>query len=144
MGIYSTKQPNEKTILDAFGLEYSTLSKTSCDDKNDVIMTDLQNKVIDFDRVKEEYLKRMEKGPSETPYSNDALFKIEDTWYFIEFKNGTINLKENVKIFNKIYDSMLIFLETVNKHIDYSGIILFTFLSLMKNLLIRKNIKSFR
>lgn len=120
MEIDSTKQPNEKTILDAFGLEYSTLSKTSWDDKNDVIMTDLQNKVIDFDRVKEEYLKRMEKGPSETPYSNDALFKIEDTWYFIEFKNGTINLKENVKIFNKIYDSMLIFLETVNKHIDYS------------------------
>lgn len=121
MGIDSTKQPDEKTILDTFGLEYSTLSKTSYDDDdNDAIMTDLQNKVIDFDRVKEEYLKHMKKGPSEIPFSNDALFKIEDTWYFVEFKNGTIDIKENVKIFNKIYDSMLIFLETVNKHIDYS------------------------
>lgn len=120
MEIDSTKQPDEKTILDTFGLEYSTLSKTSYDDDNGATMTELQNEAIDFDRVKEEYLKHMEKGPSEMPFSNDALLKIGNTWYFFEFKNATIDIKENVKIFNKIYDSMLIFLETVNKHIDYS------------------------
>lgn len=120
MEIDSTKQPDEKTILDTFGLEYSTLSKTSYDDDNGATMTELQNEAIDFDRVKEEYLKHMGKGPSEMPFSNDALLKIGNTWYFFEFKNGTIDIKENVKIFNKIYDSMLIFLETVNKHIDYS------------------------
>ena len=96
------------------------MSKTSYDDDNGATMTELQNEAIDFDRVKEEYLKHMEKGPSEMPFSNDALLKIGNTWYFFEFKNGTIDIKENVKIFNKIYDSMLIFLETVNKHIDYS------------------------
>ena len=46
--------------------------------------------------------------------------RLEGTRYFFEFKNGTIDIKENVNIFNKIYDSMLVFLETVNKHIDYS------------------------
>lgn len=46
--------------------------------------------------------------------------RLEILGIFFEFKNGTIDIKENVKIFNKIYDSMLIFLETVNKHIDYS------------------------
>ena len=120
MEMDSATQPNERTILDAFGLEYSTLSETSYDDDNGATMTELQNEAIDFDRVKEEYLKHMEKGPSEMPFSNDALLKIGNTWYFFEFKNGTIDIKENVKIFNKIYDSMLIFLETVNKHIDYS------------------------
>ena len=100
MEIDSTKQPDEKTILDTFGLEYSTLSKTSYDDDNGATMTELQNEAIDFDRVKEEYLKHMEKGPSEMPFSNDALLKIGNTWYFFEFKNGTIDIKENVKIFN--------------------------------------------
>lgn len=120
MEMDSAKQPNERTILDAFGLEYATLSETSCDDDNGVTMTNLHNKVINFDQVMKGYLKQMKKGPSGVPFSNDALFKIGDIWYFIEFKNGTIDIKENVDIFNKIYDSTLIFLETVNKHIDYS------------------------
>ena len=77
MEMDSAKQPNERTILDAFGLEYSTLSKTSYDDDNGATMTELQKRAaIDFDRVKEEYLKHMEKGPSEMPFSNDALLKI--------------------------------------------------------------------
>ena len=60
-------------------------------------------------------------------------------------KNGTINLKENVKIFNKIYDSMLIFLETVNKHIDYSrNNIIYVLVFNEESIDKKKNIKSFQ
>lgn len=86
MEIDSTKQPDEKTILDTFGLEYSTLSKTSYDDDNGATMTELQNEAIDFDRVKEEYLKHMGKGPSEMPFSNVLCLRLEILGDFLNLK----------------------------------------------------------
>lgn len=120
MEIDSTKQPDEKTILDTFGLEYSTLRETSRDGSKHEEMSFLEKQVINFDKVKSYYLSRLDKGPCKMPLSNDALFQIGDTWYFVEFKNGVIDIEENIGIVNKIYNSLFIFLEIINKHIDYS------------------------
>lgn len=83
-------------------------------------MSSLEKQVINFDKVKLCYLKKLGKGPCKMPLSNDALFQIDDTWYFVEFKNGVIDKEKNIEIVNKIYNSLLIFLEIINKHIDYS------------------------
>lgn len=86
----------------------STLKICSWDDYNKVHMVENENKVINFDQVKEEYVKNLKKGPCELPCSNDALFKTDDKYYFIEFKNGIIDNKTNAQIKMKVYDSLLI------------------------------------
>lgn len=98
----------------------STLKQTSYDSANEQYMSNIENNVVDFDKVKDNYLKSLSEGPSQTCLSNDALLKVEDQWYFIEFKNGVITIQVNDEIKTKIYDSLLVFLEIINKHIDYS------------------------
>lgn len=85
----------------------STLKELSYDDKKNVFMIDLDAEAINFDKVKEKYIKNLKL--SDTPSSNDALvLEYSGRIFFVEFKNGNLQ-KEVFKLGKKIYDSVLIF-----------------------------------
>jgi hypothetical protein len=84
-----------------------TMSKASLDDSRKEPMTESELKVINFDKIPNEYSRG--KGWEYVPCSNDALYIInEQEWYFIEFKNGSI---EKDSLYRKIYDSLIILIE---------------------------------
>jgi len=100
-----------------------TLKETSIDNhdnKNIAYMTESQLSVINFDDVKDNYIKGM--GVEQPPNSNDVLFedKNSNEYYFIEFKAGGIDPVKNVKIKFKIHDSLLILLDILDKTISFS------------------------
>lgn len=95
----------------------TTLMEASEDDKNGEYMTQSTKKVIDFDKVKEEYIKNIH--PKVTPASNDVLMKIDDKIYFIEFKNGNIK-KEIYNVKRKIFESLLIFSDIIGETISFT------------------------
>ena len=96
----------------------TTLMEASEDDKNGEYMTQSTEKVIDFDKVKEEYIKNI--LPKVTPASNDVLMKIDDKIYFIEFKNGNITKKEIYNVKRKIFESLLIFSDITGETISFT------------------------
>lgn len=84
-----------------------TLKKASKDNNRNEYMTESKIKVVDFDKIPKEYCKRMKI--QNLPCSNDALYISKDNvWYFIEFKNGSVDAAE---IYRKFYDSILILVE---------------------------------
>lgn len=84
-----------------------TLKKASCDDSKKEYMCNSKITVIDFDKIPKFYAKQ--KGIPSLPTSNDALYiDMDGNWYFIEFKNGSID-KSN--IYRKLYDSLIMLLE---------------------------------
>lgn len=84
-----------------------TLKKASWDKSKKVSMCDSRIKVINFDNISKVYSKT--KGLPSIPTSNDALYiDRNDKWYFIEFKNGSVD-KSN--IYRKLYDSLIILIE---------------------------------
>lgn len=86
-------------------LHDSSIDDSICSKK--IYMVNSLNQVINFDRVKTNYLNSL--GCSEDwANSVDALVKNKKNgdYYFIEFKNGTID-SENIK--NKVLHSVLIF-----------------------------------
>ena len=88
----------------------STLKETSCDNRNKKTsnyMTKSTLPAVNFDEVKSEYIGNLRL--TDTPKSNDALFfDKKEVPFFIEFKNGKIDIKK------KIYDSVLIFTDIVD------------------------------
>lgn len=102
----------------------STLMETSKDTTksetdNGRYMTTSKMNVINFDKVKESYVKGL--SVSEVPKSNDALVVVSDEEaYFIEFKNGEIDKLKNYQIKIKIYDSLLVLLDLIEKNISFS------------------------
>lgn len=100
-----------------------TLKKASKDITNGKYMSESDIKVINFDKIPNEYSRG--KGWNGIPKSNDALYiDIKGKWYFIEFKNGTVDKGD---IYRKIYDSLVILIELkiipdieyVRENIDY-------------------------
>lgn len=84
-----------------------TLKKSSMDTTNRNPMCESNIKVVDFDKIPNEYARG--KGWRGVPKSNDALYiDVQDKWYFIEFKNGTIQKDE---IYRKLYDSLIMLIE---------------------------------
>ena len=72
-------------------------------------MTESQLRVVNFDAVKDEYIKPLRE--SETPKSNDALMqKLNGSFVFIEFKYGRIDTNAAFSLRRKIFDSLLIFI----------------------------------
>lgn len=95
------------------------MKETSIDDsqKPAVFMVDDTRPVVNFDKVKEQYLADLGLR-SIYASSIDALFQDdEETLYFVEFKNGDIE-KDNIK--SKIADSLLIFCDLTESEISYT------------------------
>lgn len=95
-----------------------TMQETSKDtSKNPVqFMTLCSYKVVNFDRVKTNYLNELGLS-EENAHSVDALWENNDEIYMIEFKNGKI---ENRNIEQKARDSVLIFNSITKQQIDYT------------------------
>jgi hypothetical protein len=99
----------------------TTLKKASEDSHGGarMFMTDSLVDVINFDAVKDEYVRNLKV--SETPKSNDVLFFHDDgDIYFIEFKNGKIDRKQACEIRLKIFDSLLIFTDIISKGVSFT------------------------
>ncbi len=94
----------------------TTLKATSYDKNNDVYMVESQQPAVDFDKVKEDYIKNLKL--SVTPKSNDALlWENNGRIFFVEFKNGDLRT-ERFSLSKKIYDSVLIFTDLTNSSIS--------------------------
>ncbi len=112
---------DQKALLDKYKLESETLEVTSYDETNNEYVSNSQIQVINFDKLKESYIHNLPtQKPTSFPSSCDALLERNGIWYFIEFKNGSINPNKPHPIERKIYDSVAILLEFVDKHVDYS------------------------
>lgn len=84
-----------------------TLKEASWDDADKSFMCESVLEVIDFDKIPKEYCRRL-RCPG-LPKSNDTLYvSLENDWYFIEFKNGTVNKAD---VYRKIYDSIIMLIE---------------------------------
>src|SRR5215472_4930129 len=104
-----------------FNNNKTTLKETSKDNHDgvDVFMTESTLSVVNFDSVKNEYIREMKL--SEAPSSNDTLLcDNHGNWYFIEFKNGYISKEETFEIRRKIFDSLLIFTDIISKGVSYT------------------------
>jgi hypothetical protein len=89
-----------------------TLERTSLDTSKSEYMTSSQTPVVNFDRLKGDFIKDM--ALTQSPLSCDALYFHQDTGFFlIEFKNGKIEAKKNYEINVKILESLHIFTEKV-------------------------------
>ncbi len=98
----------------------SSLRETSkdSDSPNPECMTNSEIAAVNFDKVKESYIKDMKL--SFTPCSNDALYIDKNgDLYFIEFKNGIMTRPMIFNVYNKIYDSLLIFNDIVGQNISF-------------------------
>lgn len=93
----------------------TTLKETSKDDSNNQYMTLSKIETVNFDFVKRNYANSL--GLSEEVVTSvDAVLPINNGILFIEFKNGKVD--RGIK--DKARDSLLIFLEIVNKTIAFS------------------------
>lgn len=103
-----------------FSRHMSTLKATSIDKRNDktiLYMTESTKPGVNFDDVKEDYVKHL--GLSEVPKSNDTLFENgKGEIVFVEFKNGYMDKAKQFAVRKKIYDSILIFTDIVSKGIS--------------------------
>lgn len=98
----------------------SSFKDTSRDSDGEVpeYMTNSEIQVINFDKVKESYIRGM--NLSDTPCSNDALYIGKDEkLFFVEFKNGVMKNNKIYNVYNKIYDSLLIFNDIVGENISF-------------------------
>ena len=130
-------------MIDIFEIEIlkdneKKLKCTSKDHANDQYMTESLRMVVNFDGVKEQYIK-INNLSQISIKSVDALmqFKKDKPIIFVEFKNGIIFIEENPKngnstkkiildpeieqeICDKAQDSLLVFNDIVGKNISYT------------------------
>ena len=102
-----------------FSESTQSLKETSKDDSNsqDIqYMTSSEREVINFDLVKRKYANTLDMS-EESATSVDAILPFRDRIIFLEFKNGIVN-NRNIK--DKARDSLLIFLDIIQKSIEYS------------------------
>ncbi|WP_294563820.1 hypothetical protein [uncultured Succinatimonas sp.] len=101
--------------LDIFKSNLTSLKNASHDKNKNEYMTHSCIEVINFDKVKEQYIKNLYL--KEPPSSNDCLVfnNKNKKWLFIEFKNGQINKIVQAELKKKIYDSLLILFDILQK-----------------------------
>lgn len=103
-----------------FADHLSNLKETSIDKRDGTpqYMTLSTREAVNFDDVKEEYVKQL--GVSEIPKSNDALFDDGKGFLvFVEFKNGFMDRPKQFAVRKKVYDSALIFADITSTGISY-------------------------
>lgn len=95
------------------------LHEISYDRSNGERMTECAVRAVDFDLVKEGYIAGLDEALSEMPMSVDALLVDGDgSPMLVEFKNGSLDKKDQFKIQKKIFDSMLILSDLLKCHIS--------------------------
>lgn len=102
--------------------KWTTLKETSKNspDKNTInYMVESNFEVIDFDEVKNCYIRELGVKVLETPKSNDVLMELNGELYFIEFKDGNME-KAIHDVKRKIYDSLLIFCDIIKENISFT------------------------
>ena len=110
-------------MLAEFG---DTLEQTSedSDEKNNpagrgVFMTSSHERVVNFDKFKESIVAKYKVNNS--PNSCDVLYmRAENEWFLIEFKNGKINKGKIFQIKGKIFQSLLLLTEKLDKTIQFT------------------------
>jgi hypothetical protein len=110
-------------MLDEFGDTLEQTSEDSDEKENPqgrgVFMTSSQKKVVNFDKFKESVAAkyRLRKSPN----SCDVLYRhTENAWFLIEFKNGKIDKEKIFQIRGKVFQSLLLFTEKVDKTICFT------------------------
>jgi hypothetical protein len=112
-----------KQMLDEFG---DTLEQSSEDDDEKinpkgrgVFMTSSQEKVVNFDKFKKSIAAKFSLNSS--PNSCDALYmQSENEWFLIEFKNGKIDKEKIFQIRGKIFQSLLLLTEKLDRTIRFT------------------------
>lgn len=105
--------------IDILNQAMCSLKDTSKDnhDGTDIFLTESMIPVVNFDIVKNEYIKELKV--KEVPSSNDALYANGEELFFIEFKAGDVPRKV-YDIRRKIFESLLIFTDIINIGISYT------------------------
>lgn len=106
--------------IEIFNKNLSNLKETSKDTDSGTIeyMTESETEVVNFDAVKNTYITGMKL--TKTPCSTDALYIDNSSdFYFIEFKNGKMSQSKIYNVYNKIYDSLLIFNDIISENISF-------------------------
>lgn len=106
--------------IEIFRKNITSFKETSKDTDSGTVkyMTQSEVEVINFDKVKEDYIRGMKL--SATPCSSDALYiKNEGKLYFVEFKNGFMKKDKVFNVYNKIYDSLLILNDIIGENISF-------------------------
>jgi hypothetical protein len=86
-------------------------------------MSSIQDNVVNFDRFKNFVVKELsQQGLAITrpPKSCDALYKNNNDWLLIEFKNGKIDEKKVHEIRGKIFESLLMLTEKLDETIKFT------------------------
>jgi hypothetical protein len=110
-------------MLDEFG---DTLEQTSEDNDEKttpkgrgVFMTSSQERVVNFDKFKQSIATKYKANNS--PNSCDVLYmQSENEWFLIEFKNGKIDEKKIFQVRGKIFQSLLLLTEKLDKTISFT------------------------
>lgn len=108
--------------IQMFKENMSTFKATSLDDNGVAkeYMTQSEIEVVDFDEVKNSYIRKLGLRLENPPCSSDALYECEPgKFYFVEFKNGRLHQNDIYSIQKKIYDSLLIFNDIMNTNISF-------------------------
>ena len=110
------------TLIDDFKTKFDlddclcTLQTASKDSANERCLSDSTTLVINFDKVKERYCRTLTKS-TESMASVDALFESKGRLFFVEFKSK-VSKQEKIRIKRKASDSILLFLDVVNKRLS--------------------------
>jgi hypothetical protein len=110
-------------MLDEFGDTLAQTSKDSDEEINPqgrgVFMTSNKKKVVNFDRFKDSVVAKyaINNGPN----SCDALYmQSENEWFLIEFKNGKMSGKKVSQVRRKIFQSLLLLTEKLDRTICFT------------------------
>jgi hypothetical protein len=110
-------------MLDKFGDTLEQLSKDTDEEAKPkgrgVFMTSSKKKAVNFDKFKDSITAHY--ALSISPNSCDALYmQSENEWFLIEFKNGRIDKEKVFQIRGKIFQSLLLLTEKLDKTIGFT------------------------
>ena len=93
-----------------------TISNCSMDSSHNTALVNDNHELINFDKVTNKY-SRQNSVAKNCPQSLDSLYVVENTVFFIEFKNKKKIGKVDIK--NKIYSSVYILMDIYNLTTDF-------------------------